>query len=243
VDEIHELADAFDTMLARLDRAFQAQRRFAANASHELRTPLSTTQTMLEVTRRNKEPSRAELLRLVERVDEVNRRNIETVEALLDLAEIEQSTIGREPVRLDRVAQQNVELVEAERAESDIEVVTRLDPVTTTGDPVLIRQAIANLAFNAVRHNVDGGRIEITTGSEDHGGAFIRISNTGSVLSTEQVAALTEPFVRGAGRISSRGHGLGLAIVQTVADAHGGSLLLEPRAGGGLTVTLVLSPH
>jgi two-component system sensor histidine kinase VanS len=238
-DEVRELADTFDDMLGRLDTAFTAHKRFAANASHELRTPLATTKTILDVTLKGHDPDRAELLEVARRIERTNRRNIETVDALLDLAEIEQAEIVANDVALDRIAADAVEMADAEREGRGIAFHTALQPAPARGDPVLLRQAITNLVTNAVRHNVAGGEVSVVSGRGPDG-PFVRVRNTGAEVPAETVASLTEPFVRGGGRVQFGGRGLGLAIVESITRAHSGTLSIEANDGGGLTVTLLL---
>lgn len=242
-DEVRDLADTFDTMLERLDHSFTATQRFAANASHELRTPLATTQTMLEVALSNPDIDTAELRAVAERALETNRRGIETVDALLDLAELDEHDIELDDVELTSLvrAARREESASIERAHL---VVT--DELHTTamvrGDAVLLRQAILNLVRNAVRHNVPDGTIHLTTHQHDHT-VVLTVENTGETLSDAVVATLNEPFVRGTGRISGhgpRGHGLGLAIVESIVHAHGGALRLRRRHGGGLVAEIEL---
>jgi two-component system sensor histidine kinase VanS len=242
-DEVRDLAETFDDMLSKLDRSFQSHRRFAANASHELRTPLATTQTLLEVALTDPDLPVEELRAVARRVLETNRRNIETVEALLDLADIDQRPLVTEPVDLTGLVGRALADASGEIGARGI----RVDgagsrPIIATGDEVLLRQAVSNLVRNAVRHNVDGGDISVDL-VEDALHVRLRVQNTGPMVTDERVAELTEPFRRGAGRTASaaesvRGHGLGLAIVSSVVRAHDGTLDLTPRAGGGLVVEL-----
>lgn len=241
-DEVRELSDTFDEMLGKLDRAFQANRRFAANASHELRTPLAATQTVLEVALSDPELDLHALRAAAERVYETNRRNIESVDALLSLAEIGAGTVRPAPADLADVARDALDEVDGIATARGIRVRRELHPAPLVGDGALVQRAVANLVVNAVLHNRDGGTIAVSTSSARDGAAELRIENSGPELSPALVDSLTEPFVRGAGRVQSpnapRGHGLGLAIVRSVAEAHGGELVLVPRRGGGLIATL-----
>lgn len=240
-DEIRDLSDTVDRMLGSLERAFATHRRFAANASHELRTPLATTKTMIDVTLADPGADAAELRALAERVREVNRASIETVDALLDLAELDNGVLTRVPVNLTETVATVVRELAPEATAADVELPAPTGQATALGDPVLIRQAVSNLVRNAVRHNRPGGRVgvRLSTGAET---ARVTVTNTGPVVSPASVAQLTEPFVRGAGRALTRrsGHGLGLAIVSGIADAHGSALHLDPNPGGGLTAHLSL---
>ncbi|WP_033341611.1 sensor histidine kinase [Catenuloplanes japonicus] len=263
-DEIRDLSDTFDRMLASLERSFAAHRRFAANASHELRTPLATTKTMLDVALDDPETDATTLRTLASRLSEVNRASIETVNALLDLADAETGTAAREPVDLAALANHAIGELTAEATAAGVTIrgpagaagggalaggatvngafagdVTA-GGTTAVGDPVLLRQAVSNLVRNAVRHNHAGGEVTVRLAA-----TRLTVINTGPPVAPESVATLTEPFTRGAGRALTRGagHGLGLAIVSAVATAHDATLTLRPnRAGGGLTVHLDLPP-
>jgi len=245
-DELRPLSDTFDDMLQRLDRSFSASQRFAANASHELRTPLATTQTVLEVALADPEVDAVELRAAAERVLETNRRNIETVEALLDLAELDQREPASGAVDLSRLVRGALDQSRVELQARGLGVREDLgSDVVAQGDEILLRQAVDNLIRNSIRHNAPDGEVRVTTAKATHGRVSLRIENTGAALSEELVAVLTEPFVRGAGRTAAgpggaRGHGLGLAIVASVVRVHGGDLRLEARAGGGLIVEVDL---
>jgi len=240
-DEIRDLSDTFDRMLASLERSFAAHRRFAANASHELRTPLATTKTMIDVTLAGPGPDADELRALVERVREVNRSSIETVDALLDLADLDSGPLTHEPVDLTEIADAVVRDLSAEATSVRVALVRPTGTATAPADAVLVRQAISNLVRNAVRHNRPGGTATVRLSTRDTT-ARVTVTNTGPTVSPAAVESLTEPFVRAAGRGLTRGsgHGLGLAIVSGVARAHGGTLELDPNPHGGLTVHLDL---
>ena len=241
-DEFRELADSFDAMLARLEAQVAEQQRFAANASHELRTPLAISQTMLEVARND--PDR-DVDALIDRLHEVNTRAIELTEALLMLSRAERRSFTREPIDLSLLAEESAEtlLPLAERRGVTIDVGG--DTANVLGSPALLQQLITNLVHNAIVHNrpVDG-TVVVRTHTLPHAVALV-VENTGDVLPAHLVATLAEPFQRGADRTRSDDHGgvgLGLAIVQRIAQAHEGSLVLTARQGGGLNVTVWL-PH
>ncbi|MFB7841971.1 sensor histidine kinase [Microbacterium sp. NPDC056052] len=241
-DEVHDLADTFDDMLEKLDGAFQSHRRFAANASHELRTPLATNQTMLEVALADPDLDTESLRRVAERVYQTNRRNIETVDSLLTLAEIGARGTRNEKIDLARIAADVLQDLRDEIASSGVRVETDLEPAEALGDPVLLHRAVANLVQNALRHNIEDGTLRLTTGQRSNG-AQVQVANTGPVVTTSTVASLTEPFVRGTGRIGGhRHHGLGLAIVASVAEVHSAGLAIVANPQGGLTVTFTLVP-
>ncbi|GAB7046516.1 sensor histidine kinase [Catenuloplanes indicus] len=240
-DEIRDLSDTFDRMLASLERSFDAHRRFAANASHELRTPLATTKTMIDVTLADPAASAGQLRALAERVREVNRASIDTVEALLDLADADTGTSAREPISLAGMAGACAGELAAEAASGAVTLGMPTGEAVAAGDPVLVRHAVSNLLRNAVRHNRPGGRVTVRLSAGD-GIARITVANTGEPIGAEAIATMTEPFSRGRGRSLTRGdgHGLGLAIVSAVADAHDGTLTLRADPDGGLTAELAL---
>jgi two-component system sensor histidine kinase VanS len=237
-DEFRELADSFDAMLARLEAHDAEQRRFAANASHELRTPLAITQTLLDVARSDPDRESDELL---ERLRIVNARAIDLTEALLLLSRSEQGTFSRERVDLSLLAEEAVETLLPLAEERGITVETSGDVGVALGSHALLLQMATNLVHNAIVHNVAGGTVEVRTAVEG-GRVVFSVENTGPRLTPQLVATLTEPFQRGAARIRTHeaGIGLGLAIVQSIVDAHGGTLTLEPRNGGGLRVRATL---
>ena len=240
-DEIHDLADTFDTMLASLERSFSVHRRFAANASHELRTPLATTQTMIDVVLSDPDASAEDLRRVLTRVLETNRANRETIDALLDLADAQSGRLAHEDVDMEATVRDALGIIAPEVAEHDLHVSTHLLPARVPGDPVLLRQSVSNLLRNAARYNTEGGRITVDM-TRLNDGLRLTISNDGPLVAAESVESLREPFVRGEGRGRTRGsgHGLGLAIVTAVATAHGGSLRLSANPAGGLTAVLEL---
>ena len=241
-DEIRDLADTYDHMLDSLETSLGTYRRFAANASHELRTPLATAQTMIDVTLADPDASAQQLRSLAQRLRETNRANVETVDALLDLAEAQSGDVYREEVDLGEVVGAALAQLAPEAAAREVALPGPPDdPVVVEGDPVLLRQAVSNLLRNAVRHNVAHGGIELELTSTDDR-ARLRVSNDGPLVPAERLESLREPFVRGSGRGRTRdaGHGLGLAIVSAVATAHNGVLELSANPSGGLTVTLDL---
>ena len=241
-DEIRDLADTYDHMLDSLETSLGTYRRFAANASHELRTPLATAQTMIDVTLADPTASAEQLRSLAERLRETNRANVETVDALLDLAEAQSGDLYREQVDLGEVVASALSQLVPEAGTREVDLPEPPDAlVVVEGDPVLLRQAVSNLLRNAVRHNVAHGGIELELTSTDDR-ARLRVSNDGPLVPAERLESLREPFVRGSGRGRTRdaGHGLGLAIVSAVATAHNGVLELSANPSGGLTITLDL---
>jgi two-component system sensor histidine kinase VanS len=241
-DEFRELADDFDAMLARLEAHDAEQQRFAANASHELRTPLAITQTLLEVARNDPDSDPGEL---VERLLVVNSRAIELTEALLVLSRADQGTFRREPVDLSLLAEDATETLLALAEGAGLSLVTDGVVAPTSGSPALLLQMTTNLVHNAIVHNLrDGeGRGTVWVGTDVHDGtARLTVENTGPRIAASLATTLTEPFQRGSerARTDHGGVGLGLAIVRSIVQAHDGILTLEPRADGGLRVTVRL---
>jgi two-component system, OmpR family, sensor histidine kinase VanS len=238
-DEFRELADAFDTMLARLEAHVAEQRRFAANASHELRTPLAITQTLLDVARTDRSGDTRELL---ERLHAVNSRAIDLTEALLVLSRADQRSFTPEQVDLSLVAEEAAEtlLPLAERRGATIETSGEASP--TIGSRALLLQMTTNLVHNAIVHNLpDRGTVWVRTSVHPQA-VVLTVENTGEELSPQLVSTLAEPFQRGSKRIRTdhAGVGLGLAIVNSITQAHDGTLTLTPRATGGLCATAQL---
>jgi signal transduction histidine kinase len=244
-DELKELADTFDAMLARLDAAFDSQRRFVANASHELRTPLSVIRTEVDVTLGDPGASMAELRTMGDVVREASIRADRLVDALLVLARSDvQARDGlaqREPVDLASLVPGALAAVATEASARELAMSTETRPAPAEGDPQLLERLVGNLVENAVRHNVDGGWVTVRTGTDPGAGAWLAVLNTGPSVPADEVEELFEPFRRGGTlRTGSRGAGLGLSIVRAVAAAHGGAVSAAARSEGGLEVTVRL---
>jgi two-component system sensor histidine kinase VanS len=238
-DEFRELADAFDTMLTRLEAHIAEQQRFAANASHELRTPLAITQTLLDVARSDPNRDTGEL---DERLRAVNARAIDLTEALLVLSRADQRSFTREHLDLSLIAEEATETLLPLAEKRGLTIETSGDTTLTIGSHALLHQLSTNLVHNAIVHNLpDHGTIWITT-SVHPNGAVLTVENTGEKLTAQLVSTLAEPFLRGTKRIRTdqAGVGLGLAIVKSITQAHDGTLTLTPRAAGGLLVTVQL---
>ncbi|GAA3079811.1 HAMP domain-containing sensor histidine kinase [Streptomyces roseofulvus] len=240
-DELKELADTFDEMLDRLERAFTAQQRFVANASHELRTPLAINRTLLEV-HLSDPGAPVELQQLGKTLLATNERSEQLVEGLLLLARSDNQIIDRKPVDLAEVAERAVDQVHAEAEARGVEMRGERAPVVVQGNGVLLERIALNLLQNAVRYNVpDGGWVEVTTEAQ-HGQAVLVVSNTGPVVPAYEIDNLFEPFrrLRQERTGSDKGVGLGLSIARSVARAHGGRISAEPREGGGLVMRVTL---
>jgi two-component system sensor histidine kinase VanS len=238
-DEFRELADAFDTMLARLEAHVAEQQRFAANASHELRTPLAITQTLLDVAR--SDPNR-DTGDLVDRLHYVNTRAIDLTEALLLLSRADQRSFTREHVDLSLLAEEATETFLPLAEKRGVTIETSGDITPTIGSHALLLQMTTNLVHNAIVHNLpDQGTVWVGT-SVQPDGVLLTVENTGQELTPQLVSTLAEPFQRGTARIRTDhvGVGLGLAIVNSITHAHDGTLILAPRPAGGLRVTVRL---
>ncbi|WP_370116963.1 sensor histidine kinase [Streptacidiphilus sp. MAP12-33] len=240
-DEFRELADAFDSMLDRLEAHVAEQRRFAANASHELRTPLAVSKALLDVAQADPDHDHAEL---VGRLRAVNSRAIDLTEALLLLSRAGQGSFARERVDLSLLAEEAVETLLPLAEKRGITLETAGDVATTDGSQALLLQLTTNLVHNAIVHNrPDGGGVRVSTSTDPgRGRVVLTVENTGEVIGPDVAATLTEPFRRGTERVRSdhAGVGLGLAVALTITRAHDGSLTLTPRSGGGLRVTVEL---
>jgi len=238
-DELKELADTFDDMLARLNAAFASQRRFVANASHELRTPLTMMRTSIDVTLGKPDRTKEQLEAMAAEVRLAADRAETLIEALLTLARSDRGTSLKEPFDLAVYAEDALDNAVRALKERRIAIKTELDPGLAEGDPVLAERLVTNLIDNATRHNRDCGAIEITTGTTADGMAFIVVANDGDVIPQHVVPGLFEPFRRLAGRTGSPGDtglGLGLSIVHSVVTAHHGTVRAEPRPAGGLVI-------
>jgi two-component system sensor histidine kinase VanS len=238
-DEFRELADAFDTMLARLEAHIAEQQRFAANASHELRTPLAITQTLLDVARND--PNRANS-ELDERLRAVNARAIDLTEALLLLSRADQRSFTREHVDLSLAAEEAIETLLPFAEMHGVAIEISGDMAPTIGSHALLLQMTTNLVHNAIVHNLpEHGTVWVTTGAHPKN-VVLTVENTGEELTPGFVSTLAEPFLRGTERIRTDQArvGLGLAIVKSITEAHDGTLTLTPRAAGGLRVTVQL---
>ncbi|MFF2485151.1 sensor histidine kinase [Microbacterium sp. NPDC058062] len=239
-DEFRELADSFDAMLARLEAHVAEQRRFAANASHELRTPLAITQTLLDVARTD--PDR-DVDALIGRLRAVNTRAIDLTKALLVLSRAEQGSFARDAVDLSLVAEEAVETLLPLAEARGVTVHASGVAAWTSGSYALLLQLVSNLLHNAVVHNLpEHGTVDVITSA--HGDVVeLVVENTGEVISPTRAATLVEPFQRGSERARTGDHagvGLGLAIVRSIAEAHGGTLALMALPEGGLRVAVRL---
>ena len=239
-DEFRELADAFDSMLERLETNVAEQQRFAANASHELRTPLAISRTLLDIARRDPTQDRDEL---IDRLRAANLRAISLIDALLLLSRGDRTTFTRDAVDLSLLAEEAVEtlLPVAEQRRITLKVTGTV--AQTSGSTELLSHMTTNLVQNAIVHNLPtNGTVTIRTHT-DGTTSVLQVENTGHRIPAELLPTLTEPFQRGTNRTRTDEHagvGLGLAIVHSIVRAHGGTLHLDPGSAGGLIVTVRL---
>lgn len=241
-DELKELADTFDAMLERLDASFDGQRHFAANASHELGTPLATNRTLLEVALvQHRVP--ADLRPVIDSVLAAGARSELILDGLLTLARCENQVASRRPADLSDVAAGAVEETAGEAAAAGVTIDVAPHPAPVTGDPVLLERLALNLVRNGIQHNYPGGWVTVTTrAAAPPGTAELEVSNSGPPVPPDQVDALFDAFRRLDGNQAThpRSAGLGLSIVRSVVQAHGGELIAAARDGGGLTVRIRL---
>jgi signal transduction histidine kinase len=242
-DELKELADTFDGMLARLDSAFASQRRFVANASHELRTPLTVMRTAIDVTLAKPERTPGQLEAMAVEVRHAASRAEALIEALLTLARSDRGQGPRATLDLAVYAEDALDAAAPTLRAAAVTVNSLLEPGIAVGDPVLVERLVTNLIDNSVRHNIRDGWIQVRTGHRD-GMAFISVANRGPIIPDTTVSSLFEPFYRldphpGSSDVI-QGAGLGLSIVQSVVAAHHGRVTAQPVPRGGLDVTVLL---
>ena len=234
-DELRELADTFDAMLERLDRAFTSQRQFIANASHELRTPLTVMRTTIDVVLAKPEPTRAELVSMAADVRQAVDHSERLIEVLLVLARNDQARTLTDPLDLAAVAEDALE----EHTNDGVTTIATLDEAPVTGDRVLLERLVANLLNNAARYNIADGTVTISTTTDD-GASLVRVVNTGPLVPPDQVESLFLPFARLDDRTRHDGFGLGLALVSSIAAAHNGTVHATAQPTGGLDITVRL---
>ena len=238
-DELKELGDTFDALIARLERSFQSQRQFVANASHELRTPLTLQHALLEAALLDPHETLQGWRTAGERALAASQQQERLIAALLTLARSERGLTRHEPFDLSFLTASVLSGRQTEASDRGLHVSARLDPAPTVGDPELAERLIANLIDNALRHNMADGHVEVVVESTG-GDAVFSVRNTGPVLASSQIDRLFEPFQRAdADRISRDGGlGLGLSIVQSIVTAHGATVIAGARPLGGLDVVV-----
>jgi signal transduction histidine kinase len=238
-DEFRQLGDTLDGLFGRLEASFQAQRHFVANASHELRTPLTAEKTVLQVALADPEATNATLRSACEKALQWNEQQERLIDALLTLASSERGIERWEPFNLADLAGKAILDRHQDAERRNIRIDSALSAAPVTGDPALAESLIANLLSNAIRHNLDGGRVEVSTGLAD-GRAIVTVSNTGPLIPADELDRLFQPFQRlGSQRLRpAGGHGLGLPIVSAIVSVHGAALTASARPEGGLGITV-----
>jgi signal transduction histidine kinase len=238
-DELRELGDTVDRMFARLDATFSTQRRFIADASHELRTPLSAMRTEIEVLAADPHAAAADVAAATRVLRRQLARSEQLIEALVALARSEPELLVREPVDLAQIARDALDDAASQMADQGLRVEQQLAPAVVHGDRRLLTLLVRNLLDNAIKHNHDGGWISLRTAVEANT-VRLAVANSGHLVAAEEVHELTQAFRRGGRARVGDGHGLGLAIVQAVARAHHGTMIIERENHGGLRIEVRL---
>jgi signal transduction histidine kinase len=238
-DEFRQLGETLDGLFGRLEASFEAQRHFVANASHELRTPLTAERAVLQVALADPDATAATLRSACEKALKWSDQQERLLEALLTLASSEREIDRWEPFDLADLAARAVQQWHQEAERRSIRIDATLPAARASGDPALAESLMANLVGNAIRHNLDGGRVEIVTAMTD-GRAVVTVSNTGPLVAPDEVDRLFRPFQRlGTERIRhTSGQGLGLAIVGAIVSVHGAALTAKAQPEGGLEITV-----
>jgi signal transduction histidine kinase len=236
-DELKELGWTLDDLFARLEASFESQRRFVANASHELRTPLAGQRTLIQVALADPHASVETLRSACEEVLTLSDQQERLIDALLTLATGQRGIERREPLDLAEVTGSVLAGRRQEAEDRGITMQSALTPAPMAGDARLVESLVANLIDNGLRHNRPGGRLEVVTAPAG-GRASLSVRNSGPVVAAREVERLFQPFHRGQERTAGRdgGHGLGLAIVQAIAGAHGAAITARALPEGGLEV-------
>jgi signal transduction histidine kinase len=235
-DELRQLGNTFDDLLGRLESTFEAQRRFVANASHELRTPLTLERTLVEVALADPNATVESLRETCQQVLAAGEQQEHLIEALLTLSRSQRGLDRRETVDLAAIAAKALRSLDP----GGLTVEATTDPARTSGDPRLVERLVGNLIDNAVQHNVPGGWIDVATDTGPRG-ASITVSNSGPPIPAEKLDQLFQPFQRLGDERTNGRLGLGLSIVQAIADAHGAELTAHAQPGGGLQVEVSFS--
>ncbi len=242
-DELKDLGDTIDTLLDRLQAAFDAQRNFVASASHELRTPLTLTRTLLQIVLTEPRPTLASYRATCQDVLEASDQQEQLIEALLTLARSQRGLDHRELLDLANITREALHARQPEAAARGLAIHASITATPILGDTRLLQRLAANLIDNAIRHNTPGGRIDIQVAANG-GHPQLTITNTGPDIPAGQITRLLQPFQRLAATrpASDEGLGLGLSIVAAIAKAHHASLSINPGPHGGLTVGISFPP-
>ncbi|GAA4483971.1 ATP-binding protein [Actinoallomurus oryzae] len=234
-DELSDLTKTLNDLFGRLQASFEAQHHFVANASHELRTPLAGQRTLLQIALTDPDADTESLRAACEEALQLGDQQERLIEALLTLATSERGVERWEPIDLAEITEDVLSVRRHAADRRGIHIDAGLDPAPAVGDPRLVTSLVANLVDNAVRHNLAGGHVTVSTTSSAEQ-ATLTISNTGPSVDHQDIERLFQPFQAGTERVHHDGHGLGLAIVRAIAEAHGAGLSPRPGTDGGLTV-------
>ena len=237
--ELRELTRAFNTMVSRLETSQQQRRSLLADVSHELRTPLAVLRGNLEAIADGVHPpDEAHLLALIDET-QVMERLVEDLRTI-SLADAGALTMHREPTDPD-VLLADVAAgfrAEATRAGVTLDLDAPHDLPILVIDPLRVREVLANLVTNALRHTPTGGRITLTgRRTADHAGVIFTVADTGTGIEPDVLPLVFDRFAKGP---TSRGSGLGLAIARDLVVAHGGTIAVESEPGRGTTMTVQL---
>jgi signal transduction histidine kinase len=234
-DELKQLGDTVDGLLGRLETSFDAQRQFVANASHELRTPLTLERTLLELALSDPNASIESYRHTCEQLLAVGEQQERLIEALLTLSRSQRGLDSRQPVDLAAITA----TAAAGADHAGLALATTIHAAHTTGNPRLVERLVANLLNNAIRHNIEGGHIELATDTRD-GHAVLTIANTGPKIPAGELDRIFQPFQRldATRTTAANSLGLGLSIVQAIADAHDATVNTTAPADGGLRIEI-----
>jgi signal transduction histidine kinase len=238
-DELTELGDTFDAMLARLEAAFADQQLFAANAAHELRTPLAVMRAELDLLLTGPPPSPAEVRDTATRLRRTVLGSERMLERLLTLTRGMLAPGEREPASLDQIAEQALAAAAETVRVQGLAIRPGLHEACAYGDPSLLGELADNLIDNAVKYNCPGGWISVNTRT-DGDRVILKISNSGQQIADADLDGLLEPFRRAGQQRTGNGSGLGLSIVRAIVATHSGELGLRALADGGLAVRVSL---
>lgn len=239
-DELGELGETFDSMLERLETAFQDEQLFAANAAHQLRTPLAVLGAELELLATDTSEDSAEVRDSASRMRTTVVNAQQLLEKLLTLTRGSVPPEDRQPIRLDQLVSERLFLVTGRADEQGVALKEDLAPVTVLGDQALLAELVDNLIDNALRYNHQGGHVEVQTRAL-HMMAVLEVTNSGPLIAETEVAGLLEPFRRANQQRVGRGYGLGLSVVRAIARAHDGNVDIQAIGDGGLWVRVTLS--